>query len=372
MNAAIPEHMKHLVGEISEKDLLRLIEMEQKEAPLDWSAITQLQKGQAQPNSRPATGSVLRKPADRSASDTENEQGFAVDYIPRVEDIELKNLRALEETKKEEEADDNFRLPTPEDLVVASEVGVLSVGMVFENSFFQLRGMKRAFTRQPAIVRGLELIAVAAAILVLIGFVVLREVKAYVRSQSGPFLAEALVAPYDLEKREVPAQDVDASLLIPATIGKYQRNSQPITRGYPSSPTNQCLLGLGYEANTIDAPNCNRSYGSTGVAYGRYVTGDWKNADLVIARFSNTTQAEGTMFDLLHHARKFGQVGNFSIGVGGEVSYFYSAVQLWYSFTWSHGPWIFSVSGPSLKYVEEIIEKYNIPQTDPLRPSVGA
>jgi hypothetical protein len=298
-------------------------------------------------------------------------QAASQDLIPLAENIELKKLRPVEADQEEEE-DDGLRMPTAEDLMVAGEVGVLSVGMVLENSFFQLRGFKRAFNRQPALARGIELITLAALILSVIGFVAVREVKAYIKSHQGTFLAEALVAPYDLETQAVPAPNAAASSLLPSTIGKFRSSNQPISQNFPSSPTHQCLLAIGYPRDAIGAPNCVRNYGTTGTAYSRYATSNYKTADLVVARFASQIQAEGTMFDLLHHAREFGQVGNFSIGATGSVNYFYSSVRGWFSFTWSRGPWIFSVSGPNLQYVEDLITHYQVPQTDPLRTSPGA
>ncbi len=340
----IPENMRHLAGEISEKDLRRLIEMEKAGKSIPAAAAT-----------------FTPSPAQTASQD----------HVAWTEDIELKKLRPVKAEEDEDEAT-GLQLPSPEDLLVAGEVGVLSVGMVLENSFFQVRGWKRAFNRQPALLRGIELISVALMILMVIGFVAVREVKAYIKSHQGTFLEEALVAPYDLEAQIIPASNSAASSLIPNAIGKYTNNNQAISQTAPSSPTNQCLLAIGYPRDAIGAPNCVRNYGTTGTAYGRYVTKDFRTADFVVARFASTAQAEGTMYDLLHHAREYGRVGNFSIGATGSVSYFYSSVRGWFSFTWSHGPWIFSVSGPNLQYVEDLVTHYQVVETDPLRSSPGA
>lgn len=331
----LPDHLKRLNREISEKDLLRLAELER--------------------NGRPY-------PTVTAAADQ------VADGTPWVDEIEIDRRRPTEAAEVAPE--DGSKLLSSENLVVAGTVGVFTVGMILESYYRQFCRLKRAYQRQSVLMRGLESVALALAILAVIGYGVAREAKAYIEARQGPFLQDALVAPYNLDERPV-SNATQSQALIPALIGSYLRTDQPITRSYPSSPTNQCLLGLEYDRDIIDPPTCVRRYGALNVAAGHYLN-EWKAVDLAVARFPNDLSAEATMFDLLHHARNFGQVGNYAIGTGSSVDYFYSSVRGWFSFTWSQGPWIFSVSGPKLSYIEAVIEHYVVPQSDPVNPGPGA
>jgi len=165
------------------------------------------------------------------------------------------------------------------------------------------------------------------------------------------------VPPHDLNLRPVPSTSAHAQTLMPATLGQFQRTNRPITTDSPSSPTNQCLVGLGYARDVIHPPYCARTYGPTSVAAAKYQSG-YQTVDLAIARFPDESQAGRTMEELLAHARAYGRVGNFVVGGIGEVDFFYSSVRGWVSLTWSHGPWVYSISAAKFDNLEAMVEVF--------------
>jgi len=377
-DSSIPEELEHLANEISPADLKRLLEMgllepptrsparETRETkspapahdqansapavPSGAAASTQREQPVQRTTSRPAPAKRFMHPVSHAAKAPQEESSSPVDFEG------LQQLRfTLHEDKQAEEAKSRFRL---RDIPTYLTIGGLSLALIIERTAQFLRRAKADFDRLPRVVQGAFYIVTGVLILVAAGSLLGTQWQSLLGGDDGPVLVEALAAPYQLETRAAPPQDAEPWQLIPDPLGEYERSPDVITAENPSSPTNQCLLGLGYDAKIINAPFCTRSYGVIGTASARYLDGRIK-VDLAIARFSNDIKAELTMFELLRHARQYGQVGDFALGGVRDADYFFSSVRGWVTLTWRRGPWIFSLSSVKFESLEPAIEAYS-------------
>jgi hypothetical protein len=353
--------LKHLADQISLKDLERLARMEQAarqgEMPRSAEAAGSGEMSDLGDLRRLAVGSEgdeqlyldeLRGLAKRAAR-----PNVVVNQATWVQTRELEKLQGLTGAPAKEEDGKRFRI-TPRDVWNSIYATLLAIALYPERAYTGVQKARRDFAQLPGMVRGVMLIAFALVLLTGAAYTAGVVVQARIRAQQGPFLEEALVPPHDLNLRTVPPASSDARALLPATLGQYQRTSLPITTDSPSSPTNQCLLGLGYARDVASPPYCKRTYGPTSVAAAKYQSG-YQTVDLAIARFPDESQAGRTMEELLAHARAYGRVGNFVVGGVGEVDFFYSSVRGWVSLTWSHGPWVYSVSATKFTNLEDVV-----------------
>ena len=335
----LPEGLEHLAREISAADLRRLVEMGLLEVP------ARSESSPAQP-STPEETRPTPPPATRETPATTAWTDFG-----ELQEIQF----ALHDEEAEEEAPKRrFRLRDALDYLT---IGGLSLALILERTVTYLRKAKSDFDRLPLAVRGAFYLALALLLLALVGVILGMQLPSLLNDHSGPVLVEALAAPYDLEERDAPPSSAEAWQLVPDVLGEFERSTEIMTASNPSSPTNQCLLGLGYDTKIVNPPACARSYGVVGTGMARYLDGRIK-VDLAVARFSNEAKAGITMFELLRHVRQYGQAGDFAIGGVREVDYFYSAVRGWVSFTWRRGPWIFSLSSTRYASLETAIAAY--------------
>jgi len=322
-----------LADQISPADLKRLAEIEQRQL-----------NGPKAPAARTKEVAQPSKPA------------VSFDSKWTIDDDEAK-LRALVVDDDGEEDEETTRNVRWWDIPGMIHLLVLSLAMIAERAFRRSSDAKASFDELPPIVRGVSLISLSAIFMLGVGYFAGNFAYDYIKSQRGPFLEEALAAPFELGERPMPAAAASAQSLLPQTIGDYVITDRAITQLQPSSPTNHCLLGLGYSREETNPPLCRRSYGMLSIASAQY---RYKNrfVDVAIAQFPSDDQAAATMQELLSHARRWGQVGNFALdGVGG-VDYFYSSVRGWMSFTWARGPWVFSISSNRVSTVEEVAPQF--------------
>jgi hypothetical protein len=361
MGEIVLDDLKRLADQISLKDLERLAKMEQ--------AQREAHQGEkpASAGTADSTGTSDLGDLRRLAVEAENDEqlyleelrglakkaaraNIVVNQATWVQTRELEKLRKLTEDEEEEPR----RRITPKVVWNSFYATLLGIALYPERAYNGVKKARRDFAQLPGMVRGVMLIAFALVLLTGATYTVGTVVRANIRAHQGPFLEDALVPPHDLNLRPVPSASTDARALLSATLGQYQLTNRPITTDSPSSPTNQCLLGLGYARDVINPPYCKRTYGPTSVAAAKYQYG-YQTADLAIARFPDEPQASRTMEELLAHARAYGRVGNFVVGGVGEVDFFYSSVRGWVSLTWSHGPWVYSISATKFDNLEDLV-----------------
>ncbi len=341
----LPEGLEHLAGEISREDLQRLVEQgllkPSPPAPDGSTPTPRRSRGDELPPPDPA---LLER--DKPAEIAHTRFG------------ELQQLRFdldLAEEEEEEEPKRRFRL---RDIPAYITIGGLSLALIGERTYNYVRRAKRDFDRLPVLVRTLYYLAAALLLLVLVGFIVGTQLTDILDPKPDvPVLQDAVFAPYGVDGRALPLDEYEPWQLLPESLGDFPRSPDVISATNTSSPTNQCLLGLGYASDVLNPPVCTRSYGMVGTASARYLNGRMK-VDVAIARFSNPQKVHGTMIELLMHARQYGRLGNFSASSLLETDYFYSNVRGWRSFTWSHGVWIFSISTVKTEVLEQAVEAF--------------
>ncbi len=351
----LPEGLEHLAGEISREDLQRLAQQ------------GLLRPSRPAPNRPPTpdgSTSTLRRPPVPPRSDElpppdpallERDKPAEVAYTRFGELQQLRFDLDLPEEEEEEEPKHRFRL---RDIPAYITIGSLSLALIAERTYNYVRRAKRDFDRLPVMVRTLYYLAAALLLLILVGFVVGTQLTDILDPKPDvPVLQDAVIAPYGVDGRALPPADYEPWQLLPETLGDFPRSPDVISATNTSSPTNQCLLGLGYASDVLDPPTCTRSYGMVGTASARYLSGRMK-VDVAIARFSNPQKVHGTMIELLIHARKYGRLGNFSVASIVETDYFFSNVRGWRSFTWSHGLWVFSISTVKTEVLEQAVEAF--------------
>ncbi len=338
----LPEGLEHLAREISPEDLKRLLE-----------------KGLLTPP-KPAPGGAARAPQRPPAPPAQPDPALLERNKPaeiaHTRFGELQQLRFdLESEEDEEEPKRRLRL---RDIPSYITIGGLSLALIGEKTYNFTRRTKRDFDRLPRMVRTTYYLAAAMLLLVLLAFIVGTQLTDLLDPKPEvPVLQEALVAPHGVDGRALPANDLEPWQLLPEMLGDLLRTTEVISPGNVSSPTNHCLLGIGYASDVIDPPVCTRTYGMVGTASARYLDGLMK-VDVAIARFSNQQKAHGTMIEMLTHARKFGRLGNFSVAGITDTDFFYSNVRGWRSFTWSRGVWIFSISTVQTQVLEEAVKAF--------------
>jgi hypothetical protein len=246
-------------------------------------------------------------------------------------------------------------------IIIAFQILLLLVGTLFTRIIYDLTRWKRAFDRQPARVRGLELISVAALILLVVGFVFASQVKAHVDAQRGPFLEDALDSPYELDTRPAPFIDEYGQITLPASFEGYKLvNSDP--EGVSISRINRCLVGLRVDYTSDANAYCPRTYGALSVAYGRYMDRSNSPVDIVVSNFKEKSHADQTFRELLRYSRSISQVGNFSLLDDDTADYFYavstSEFHRWITFAWQRGSVIYMISAQDSGRVEAAVNAF--------------
>lgn len=194
----------------------------------------------------------------------------------------------------------------------------------------------------------------------------------HVRNTTGPFLFDALVDPYGLEVRLIPALTGDLDL--PPVVGSYTRSasilniasdataaeSAPETEAETVEPapvrsaTAECLLTAA--SDSANPLNCT-GYQALYAASTEYQTADGVTIQVNAARFPTDAVATEAMNALHTQAGTLGRTGNFAIGVTA-VDYFYSSANALYSFTWSNAVWVYTVSSPSFDQLEAFVKAF--------------
>lgn len=244
------------------------------------------------------------------------------------------------------------------DILILGQIILLVFGIILERMVRDLARYKRAFDRQPARVRGLELIAVATVIMLVVALFFATQVKAYIDSKRGPFLEEALASPFELNAESTPFIDDNGAIVLPDSFAGYNLIETKANQG-SLSQLNRCLLGLRVAIGADQQAYCTRTYGATHTAYGRYMSANNTPIDVIATRFQEVSHADQTLSELLRYTRSVSQVGNFSLLDDDEPDYFYgltvSDFHRWLTFAWRQGNWIYMISAQSYDEVEKAV-----------------
>ncbi|MEZ4667652.1 MAG: hypothetical protein R3E39_07015 [Anaerolineae bacterium] len=198
----------------------------------------------------------------------------------------------------------------------------------------------------------------------------------HVHSTTGPFLLDAIVSPYGLEGRLVPALGGDLDL--PTTVGDFNRIGDVVTlspdikqpvesasaetaagdEDAVSAPirsaTAECLLTAA--SDSTDVVNC-ITFRALYAASTDYKIADGSTLNVTAARFPTEETATEATYSLYEQAGSQGKTGNFAIGVL-PVDYFASSGNGLYSFTWSNSVWVYTVAAASYDQMEAFVKAF--------------
>ncbi len=213
-------------------------------------------------------------------------------------------------------------------------------------------------SRVPARLKALILIMTALVVLVVcMGFVTERLLD-HIADTRGPFLTEALRAPYALETRPLPPLEAGALTIFPARVGGYlltqvvqvgPADSTAAPAGGldamspPAGLLGRCALGL-YNFH-VTACDFARDYTAQGAAVGVYTRPGGTDPVYVYAvQFADMERVAEALAALRGYARTIGRTSGFALYGAASVDYFQSSTRGWFSFDWVRANWIFQVS----------------------------
>ncbi|HEX3049579.1 MAG TPA: hypothetical protein VHP83_02910 [Aggregatilineaceae bacterium] len=241
------------------------------------------------------------------------------------------------------------------------EIAVLTAAVVGEYTIdHTVKEGNRVWNKirnMPPRVRGVTLLMFSVATLLVLVYVLFLFYKEYVHDHTGPFLQEALAAPYEMNERTLPDwAEGQTGTILPEAFGT-NRYSTPEIEHYSMHVLNRCLVGVPVDWGT--QAYCDRSQGAVLVEKARYMDKSNSPVDVIAVRFTDVAAAQTTHLELLRYARKSGQVGNFSVDGTTANDYFYAStysdVARWYSYSWRRDEWVFTISTQdSLKLDEKI------------------
>lgn len=166
----------------------------------------------------------------------------------------------------------------------------------------------------------------------------------HIDNTRGPFLEEALVAPYQIAARALPS--ADRALL--ATVGGYRYHQDSAETPVTYHRSGQCLLQIDSDKAAI----CGLDASVKARVSGGYLRDDGAAVSVVAAQLSSSAEVSAAMPELVTFSDQNGSIGNFSVG-GGNVDYFYSREGDRYAFTWSRADWIYTASSTSFAALED-------------------
>ncbi|MBN1286246.1 MAG: hypothetical protein JXB47_12680 [Anaerolineae bacterium] len=178
------------------------------------------------------------------------------------------------------------------------------------------------------------LVLMAGAVFVLV-FTVSVLVGGLVRSLNATDYMSAIAAPYNLDSRLVASPGSTYGLL-PMNVGDFVRDVS-------TDAQSKVLAKLGVASNG--------SIAST------YTLATGEAASVSAEEMVSENEALFVMRKLREYASKKGSVGNFAIGLG-DVSYIYYRVGTVNSLSWTHGPWLYTVSGTSMAIVNQFVQDF--------------
>jgi len=237
--------------------------------------------------------------------------------------------------------------------------------------------LKAAYNRMDRRTRYVIIMIIASAVLAWSMLTAVRLLSQQIAATTGPFLMDALKAPYSLDTRTLPIPVDAQTTVLPMTVDSLTRLDQTVKVIVPVvvSEAEQEAGAIQETGMNLDAlaayplagclaTTVTNSIESACVPFrAQYATfGDYQMADgsrmnVTAAQFSSDDEATQVMKALIHQAGSVGRVGNYVLGVSA-VDYFNSAAGNYYIFTWSHGMWVYTLTHPSLPVLEAAVKAF--------------
>jgi hypothetical protein len=168
-------------------------------------------------------------------------------------------------------------------------------------------------------------------------------------SATAPSFSQALAAPYGIDRRSFPATDAQINSLLPAAFEGYT----PVT---DMTVTNTGVYGPLMKCQFDPANPCGLSYIPQSARYMVYGVGGDPMVVVFVSYYLGEQFSDQITLNLMDGARRFGRIGDFVTYGHAATDYFYSYAQGWFSFTYSRGPWVVSVSARSMAALEAAVK----------------
>jgi hypothetical protein len=139
--------------------------------------------------------------------------------------------------------------------------------------------------------------------------------------------------------------------ILPLTVGNYhlQRKTQP------PSLLETCLLSTASEDIESD---CNITTTAEYAGLNTYRDNKGHLVEVTIAQFATQEDAAQSLLDLFRYSRSIGRIGNYAMLSSRTVGYYYSSTRERFSFSWSNGAWVYSVSSSRFDSMEDMVKKF--------------
>lgn len=176
-----------------------------------------------------------------------------------------------------------------------------------------------------------------------------------------PSAQQVFDAPYEIDQRQMPVDGTAPTDFLPATIGESYAlvsNTVPLDEG--THKVNPNAVGALHMCVVDFENSCTLQYAPQQYTFGRYADANQDTVQVFVGNYWTPETAEITMIELITRSRTMGYVGNFVSSGLGVVDYFYSTSNGWYSFTWTRGAWVISISGRSREAVETAVQSLSI------------
>lgn len=231
--------------------------------------------------------------------------------------------------------------------------------------------LRAAFTRLDHRTRWILVTSVAGVVLLWTVLSLMQLGISSIRASSGPFLLDALRAPYNLEARLIPAPDM--LMTLPVQVGEYLVQPETVmmalvptlTEGSdiatveapaltfaPSSPAAQCMVKALNDAGKSVCGMPNPLY----LTGGNFVNGAGLTTQMIASQYASAADARQAVRALFRETRQQAVTGNYAIGVGA-VDYFFGSTAENRTFAWGHGNWVYLVTSASNSELEAVLNQ---------------
>lgn len=216
------------------------------------------------------------------------------------------------------------------------------------------------FMKLPHKVRWSIIIAIATLVLMFSVFTVVSLLGAYIRDHTGPMLAQALQAPFNLGQRTMPIAAAEDLTIFPASAADFALRADVITFSPARLESGDLIPSL--TTHSLFASCAQPVEGSLGcfptsplyITSGTYQAGE-RLVELSAALFEAEPSATSAFASFMALGRQVGQVGNYATGLGA-IDYAYISTNRTYHFMWSHGPWVFTAASTEPTDLEAVMK----------------
>jgi hypothetical protein len=235
--------------------------------------------------------------------------------------------------------------------------------------------LKAAYHRLDRRTRYWLIIGIATVVLGWSMLTLMQMITRHVAATTGPFLSDALQAPFQLDTRPMPAWTTENTMILPSNVGNYaivdgsvqiviptpvteatsgQATVPDVPSVVPAAVLGKCL----HSATSADLTATCVGIPAQYLAFADYQSAEGIVIHLVSAQFGSHDDATQAIKALRRQAGSVGHVGDYAIGVG-TVDFFYSVTGDQYNFTWSNGMWVYLVSGASSADLEAFTQSFS-------------